>query len=111
MCMNCKSGCWKIGVLVVVGIAALAWVVMALWNWLVPSLFVGMHEIGYMQALGLLVLSKILFGSLHGHCGWHGRCHHHHCNKMTAEEGGECKSGSCGCCVSGEDEKKEAPKG
>ncbi len=60
MGMNCcKSSCWKIGLLVLVGIAALGWVVMALWNWLMPALFVGTKEIGYLQALGLLVLSKI----------------------------------------------------
>jgi hypothetical protein len=37
----CKSKCWKIGLLVVAGIAALGWVVMALWNWLMPTLFTG----------------------------------------------------------------------
>jgi len=53
--------------LVVVGIAALGWVVMALWNWLIPSLFIGAKEIGYVQAMGLLLLSKILFGGFRGH--------------------------------------------
>ncbi len=47
------------------------WVVMSLWNWLVPALFHG-PAIGYWQALGLLVLSRILFGSLRGRGGWHG---------------------------------------
>ena len=33
----------------------------SLWNWLVPSLFHG-PVIGFAQTLGLLVLSRILFG-------------------------------------------------
>lgn len=72
MGMNCcKSKCWKIGLLMLVGIVTLGWVVMVLWNWLLPALFVGVREIGYVQALGVLVLSKILFGGFRGH-GCHG---------------------------------------
>jgi hypothetical protein len=33
-----------------------------LWNWLLPPLF-GMHMITFWQALGILLLSRILFGS------------------------------------------------
>jgi len=40
-------------------------VVRALWNWLMPVLF-GWHVITYWQALGVLVLSKILFGGFRG---------------------------------------------
>ena len=40
--------------------------VMHLWNWLLPSLF-GWHPIGFWQALGLLVLCRILFGGFGGH--------------------------------------------
>jgi hypothetical protein len=36
--------------------------VMHLWNWLLPSLF-GFHAITFWQALGLLLLSRIFFGS------------------------------------------------
>jgi hypothetical protein len=36
-------------------------VVMHLWNWLLPALF-GVRTINLWQALGLLVLSRILFG-------------------------------------------------
>jgi hypothetical protein len=39
---------------------------MYLWNWLIPSLFSGPH-ISFLQALGLLLLAKILFS------GWGGR--------------------------------------
>ena len=45
---------------------------MHLWNWLIPSLFHGpVITIG--ETIGLLVLSKILFGSFRG--GWKGRGH------------------------------------
>ena len=55
-------------------IAVLSWVVMSLWNVLIPQLFHG-PVVTFWQAVGLLVLSKILFGGLRGrHGGWHG--HH-----------------------------------
>lgn len=47
--------------------------VMSLWNWLIPSIF-GLATITWVQALGLLVLSKILFGGLRGGGGWGGGC-------------------------------------
>ncbi len=46
--------------------AGLVWAVYGLWNWLMPDIF-GVHAIGYWQALGLMVLSWILFGGLRGH--------------------------------------------
>jgi hypothetical protein len=99
MGMNCcKSKCWKIGLLVVVGIAALGWVVMALWNWLIPALFIGGKEIGYVQALGLLVLSKILFGGFRGHGCHGGRWHRHRLENMTPEEREKFQSGMRSCC-------------
>ena len=76
------------GVAVAAG-AALGAVVMGLWNWLLPDLF-GWHVIGFWQALGLLVLSKILLGSLHGGFGHH-RMHwrarmHERWGQMSDEE-------------------------
>lgn len=41
------------------------YVVMRLWNWLMPLLF-GLRAITFWQALGLLLLSKILFGGFRG---------------------------------------------
>jgi len=41
-------------------------VVMHLWNWLLPALF-GWRLITFWQALGLLVLCRILFGGYGGH--------------------------------------------
>jgi hypothetical protein len=39
--------------------------VMHLWNWLLPPLF-GFHMITFWQTLGILLLSRILFGSWAG---------------------------------------------
>jgi hypothetical protein len=47
------------------------WVVMSLWNWLLPGLF-GWHLITFWQAMAMLVLCRILFGGISGR-GWHGR--------------------------------------
>ena len=46
-------------------------IVLHLWNWLLPPLF-GWREITFWQALGLLVLCRILFGGL----GMHGGSRH-----------------------------------
>jgi hypothetical protein len=39
-----------------------------LWNWLLPPLF-GWRQVTFWQALGLLVLCRILFGGGHGRRG------------------------------------------
>lgn len=44
-----------------VAAAVLGFVVMRLWNWVVPPVF-SLHAISYGQALALLVLARILFG-------------------------------------------------
>lgn len=55
------------GILGLVAIAGFGFVVMWLWNWLIPELFNG-PMISYWQTVGLLVLSKILFSGIgHGH--------------------------------------------
>jgi len=59
--------CIGIGIAVVVGIFLLGYVIMHLWNWLIPAIFTGAIAINYWQAMGILLLSKILFG------GWKGR--------------------------------------
>jgi hypothetical protein len=51
------------------GLAAVAlfgFIVMSMWNWLVPAVFGG-HPITFWQGLGLLILSRILVGGLGGH--------------------------------------------
>jgi hypothetical protein len=49
-------------------IALFGFVVMSLWNWLMPAIF-GLRLIGFWQALGLVILSKILFGGFRGRMG------------------------------------------
>lgn len=90
--MNCKPRIWKFLVLVVAGVAALGWVVMNLWNWLLPSLFTGAHQIGYAQALGLFVLCKILFGGWRHH-GPHGWRHRGRWEQMSEEDRRKFKEG------------------
>ena len=56
-------------------VAIMSWVVMSLWNWLMPYLFAA-KLITYGQALGILILCKILFGGIKG--SWRGRnCNYH----------------------------------
>ncbi len=47
-------------------------VVMALWNAILPAVL-GVTTITFLQALGILLLSKILFGGFHGGFGGRGR--------------------------------------
>ena len=58
----------KIVVFVAVAITVFSFVTMHLWNWLMPAVF-GLRTITWVQALGLLVLGKILFGGFHRHGG------------------------------------------
>lgn len=60
----------KFMVIAVAFLALFSFIVMRLWNWLTPALF-GWHEITYWQALGILILSKILFGGFRGRPGPH----------------------------------------
>jgi hypothetical protein len=58
----------KAVVIVVLAVTVFGFVVMNLWNWLAPALF-GFHTVTFWQALGLLILSKILFGGFRGRPG------------------------------------------
>ncbi len=51
----------KMMVFVILAAAVFTLALMLLWNWLMPVIF-GLTTITFWQALGLLVLSKILFG-------------------------------------------------
>ena len=84
--MNFRIRCAGKVLLVVVGLAVLGWVVMTLWNWEIPALFVGARTIDFAHALGLLVLSRILFGGFRGHSGWRDRRHWRKWEAMTPEE-------------------------
>ena len=72
--------------LAVVAIGVLGWLVMSLWNWVIPALFVGARTIDFAHALGLLVLSRILFGGFRGHGGWRERRYWRKWEAMTPEE-------------------------
>ena len=58
-----------------VAIGVFSFLVMSLWNWLMPALF-GRPPINFWQATGLLVLSRVLLGGFRGPGGaphWHWR--------------------------------------
>jgi len=83
----------------VVFLAIFGYFVMNLWNWLMPTLF-GLHGITYWQALGLLVLCKILFGGFRGgHGGGHWRRRMwERWEQMTPEEREKFRQGMSGRC-------------
>ena len=58
-------------VIATVAVAVFGFTVMNLWNWLAPAVF-GLHTITFWQALGILILSKILFGGFRGKPGYGG---------------------------------------
>ena len=78
-------------ILTALAVTAFGYVVMLLWNGLIPELFKG-PVLSFPQAIGLLVLAKILFRGI----GWNGRHRwkHHQwrermqekMNAMTPEE-------------------------
>jgi hypothetical protein len=72
--------------LFVIGVAVFSWIVMLLWNALLPGLF-GAPPLRYLQAAGLLVLSRILLGGLRGHHGpWRHGGWRHRWESLTEEE-------------------------
>ena len=62
----------KVLTLAAVALGALGFVVMSLWNALLPAI-TSLHTITFVQALGLLVLARILFGSFRRHGHWRQR--------------------------------------
>ena len=56
----------RVLIVAVIAIPLFGFVVEQLWNRLVPPIF-GWKSITFVQALGLFVLSKILFGGFHRH--------------------------------------------
>ncbi len=90
-----KRSFWmrKIAGFILIAAAAIlffTFIVMTLWNSILTPV-IGVHNIDFGQALGILVLSKILFGGFRGG-GWRGRGRYWNSemrNKwqtMTAEE-------------------------
>ena len=62
----------KVILLALLAVIVIGTAVMLLWNWLMPALF-GLQTIDFMQAIGLLVLSRILLGGWRR--GWGYRRH------------------------------------
>ena len=92
----------RIVVMVIAGFALFSFFVMRLWNWLMPPIF-GWHTINFWQALGLFVLSKILFGGFRG--GWGHRGHwprrmRERWEHMSPEEREKFRKGMMGCVLS-----------
>ena len=79
----------KILLMVLVAVTVFGFVVMELWNALMPQIF-GLHALTFWQALGLLLLAKLLFGGFHRHSGGGpGRWRHRmkeRWEQITAEE-------------------------
>ncbi|AUT71366.1 hypothetical protein [Paraburkholderia hospita] len=72
--------------LLVLIIALLGWIVMRLWNWIIPTLVIDAHAIDYPRAIGLLVLCRILFGGFRGHGGCYKARQWRHWQQMTQQE-------------------------
>jgi hypothetical protein len=78
-----------------VAVAIATALVMALWNALLPALF-GWPAVGFWQALGLLLLSRLLLGGWRTGAGggmhWRARMHERR-NRMTEEERAQFRDG------------------
>ncbi len=90
-----KKRGFKFALMFLAAIVGFGAITMLLWNWLIPGIF-GISTINFWQALGLLVLCRILFSGMGGHGhrfaggmrgGMHGRNHlHEKWMKMSPEE-------------------------
>ena len=65
------------------GIFLFTWLIMLLWNGILPGVITGVKSISFFQAMGILVLSKILFGF---NKGWGGRSRHYEWKNRMAEK-------------------------
>ena len=98
----------KFIVLAIAAVALFGFVTMHLWNWLMPVLF-AWKLISFWQAVGLVVLSRILFGGFHRRFGpgihWRQRMVERW-EQMTPEEREKFRAGMRGRC--GHSEAKSA---
>src|ERR1700680_1931699 len=88
----------KVGVIGVLAVGVFGFVVMNLWNWLAPAVF-GLRTITFWQALGLLILCKMLFGGLRGRPGYGGHWRSRMSDRwqqMTPEEREKFRQGMVG---------------
>jgi hypothetical protein len=103
----------RVVLIVIVAFVVFGFVTMQLWNWLMPAIF-GLRTISFLQAVGLVLLSKILlFG---GRPPWAGRRRwRQHMEErwaqMTPEERERFRAGMRGRCGWGrEREAVQEPK-
>lgn len=69
-----------------IGVFALGGViVMLLWNWLMPVIF-GLTAISFLQALGLMLLSRLLLCGFGHKGGFHGKHKHLHEHRRDIHE-------------------------
>jgi len=68
--------------IIVVGVFIFSGAIMLLWNAVLPAAITGVHIITFWQAMGILVLSKIIFG---GFKGLHDHGHEHHRHHMERD--------------------------
>src|ERR1700693_3154392 len=90
----------KIGLIAVVAATVLGFFVMTLWNWLAAAVL-ALHTITFWQALGILILSKILFGGFRGRPGYGGHWRRRmsaRWEQMTPEEREKFRQGMAGRC-------------
>src|SRR3984893_19239593 len=91
---------WLFALIASLAIAVVSFAFMSLWNWLTPALF-GWHAITIWQALGLLVLSRFVFGGFRGRMGcgapWRRRMTERW-EQMTPEEREKFRQGMRGRC-------------
>jgi hypothetical protein len=103
----------KIALFATLAVAAVSFFVMSLWNILMPGIF-SVRRISFWEAVGLLVLSKILFGGFRPYTGggprWRRRMMERW-EQMTPEEREKFKQGmrrGCGARQNVEVRNREA---
>ena len=108
-----KSFWIKRAIFIPIGIAAMiffcGWIVMLLWNCVLPPV-IGVGVITFWQALGILVLAKILFGGFkggHGHSRHFHGYDHHKWMHMNPEEREKMRAEWKDRCGNPEKEKQE----
>lgn len=97
----------KIAAMIVLAVTVFGWMTKELWNWLMPSIF-GLRAVTFWQAIGLVLLGKILFGGFHKHAygrrGWK-RHMEERWARMTPEERERFRAGMRGRCGFGREEQ------
>ena len=83
--MNKRFSAGKIAFFGILAVLVFGWIVMSLWNAILPNVL-HVSQITFLQALGILVLSKILFGGFRGRSGWGGGMRSHRWKQKMEEK-------------------------